>query len=39
MYVSIRKYVDVHINFKNLYMILKNMYIRFEEYDIGYVRT
>jgi hypothetical protein len=23
---------------KNLYMILKNTYIRFEEYGIGYVR-
>jgi len=29
------KYIDVCINFKNLYMILKNIYILFEEYDIG----
>jgi hypothetical protein len=40
MYVLIWKYVDVRINLKkNLYMILKNTYIRFEEYGIGYICT
>jgi hypothetical protein len=40
MYVWIRKYVDVRINFlKNLYTILKNTYIQFEEYGIKYVYT
>jgi hypothetical protein len=39
MYILIREYVGVHINFKNLYTILKNTYIRFEEYVIEYVCT
>jgi hypothetical protein len=32
MYVLIREYVDVRINLKSLYTILKNMYILFEKY-------
>jgi hypothetical protein len=39
MYVLIREYVDVRINFKNLYTILKNTYIQFEKYGIRYVCT
>ncbi len=37
MYVLIWDYVDVCINLKNLYMILKNTYIRFEKYDVKVV--
>jgi hypothetical protein len=34
MYVLIQKDVYVHINKKNLYTILKNTYIQFEDYDV-----
>jgi hypothetical protein len=35
IYVLIWKYIYVHINKKNLYTILKNTYIRFEDYDMS----
>ncbi len=33
------KCVDVCINLKKLYTMLKNMYIRYEEYGIKYIHT